>query len=159
MERSDRTTRMPEHEGNMAVMRDPTDPIRKKAATYAGVASGTSCNQSSFKAGKGAFLFIGPGAGGRGFKAMFRLEFSLPHARELAASAPDRFQVGSSGWVTARFTADEPLPRSVWQPWLDESYSMTQKQTVKKRLAKGNTGRRQAVQDGAKKSAARTKTR
>lgn len=143
----------------MAVARDPTDPIRRKAVTYAGVAKGTSCNQSSFKAGKGSFLFIGPGRGGHGFKAMFRLERSLPHARELEASAPDRFQVGSNGWVTARFTAEEPLARSVWEPWLDESWGGTQKQTAKKGLAKKKTGKKQAARkDGARKSAVRTKT-
>ena len=104
---------------------DPTDPIRKKAAAFPGVAKGTSCNQSSFKAGKGTFLFIGPGAKGQGFKAMFKLERSMPQAKELATRSPDRFEVGSTGWVTTRFTAEEPLPKSIWQKWLKESYELT----------------------------------
>ena len=47
--------------------------------------------------------------------------------REKAAAYPEptRFEVGRTGWVTARFTAVDPLPRSVWEPWLDESYSIT----------------------------------
>ena len=108
----------------MAGAQDPTDAIRRKAVTFADVAKGTSCNQSSFKAGKGSFLFIGPGAKGVGFKAMFKLDRSMAHARSLAEEDSDRFQVGSTGWVTARFTRDEPLPKSIWEEWLKESYEL-----------------------------------
>lgn len=103
---------------------DPTDAIRARAAAFPAVASGTSCNQSSFKVGKRAFLYIGPGAKGRGFKAMFKLDDSMPEAKELAATRPDRFEVGSTGWVTTRFTAEEPLPEAVWENWLEESYEL-----------------------------------
>jgi hypothetical protein len=108
----------------MSVDSDPTDAIRNKAAGFPDVAPGTSCNQSSFKVGKRAFLYIGPGAKGRGFKAMFKLDQSMPQAKDLAATHPDRFEVGSTGWVTTRFTAEEPLPEAVWKTWLDESYEM-----------------------------------
>ena len=103
---------------------DPTDPIRNKAAAFPAVAPGTSCNQSSFKVGKRAFLYIGPGAKGIGFKAMFKLDQSMSKAIELAATQPDRFEVGSTGWVTTRFTAEEPLPEAMWTTWLDESYEL-----------------------------------
>jgi hypothetical protein len=109
----------------MASSSDPTDPIRKKAVAFSGVAKGTSCNQSSFKAGRGAFLYIGPGAKGQGFKAMFKLERSMPQATKLATKHPQRFEVGSTGWVTTRFTAEEPLPKSIWEAWLEESYELT----------------------------------
>ena len=108
----------------MSASSDPTDAIRAEAAAFPDVAPGTSCNQSAFKVGKRAFLYIGPGAKGRGFKAMFKLDRSMPHAEELAAKHPDRFEVGSTGWVTTRFTAEEPLPRAVWETWLEESYEM-----------------------------------
>ena len=104
---------------------DPTDAIRRKAVTFPLVGKGTSCNQSSFKAGKGAFLFIGPGLKGVGFKAMFKLKASLPQAQKLAARHPDRFEVGTTGWVTARFTAEAPLPKEIWEKWLAESYEVT----------------------------------
>jgi hypothetical protein len=109
----------------MAKLSDPTDPIRKKAVTYPGVAKGTSCTQSSFKAGSGTFLFIGPGPKGQGFKAMFKLKKSMSQAEKLAAKDPGRFEVGSTGWVTTRFTAEKPLPKSVWEKWLTESYEVT----------------------------------
>lgn len=108
----------------MARAADPTLPIRKKAAALTGAVEGTSCNQSSFKVGKSAFLYLGPGARGKGFKAMFRLERSMPRARKLAAAEPERYEVGSTGWVTTRFTADEPLPKSIWEAWLAESHAL-----------------------------------
>ncbi len=109
----------------MASIVDPTDAIRRKAVTFPGIAKGTSCTQSAFKAGKGTFLFIGPGPKGQGFKAMFKLQASMPQALKLAAKDPKRFEVGSTGWVTARFTAAEPLPKQIWEKWLAESYDVT----------------------------------
>lgn len=108
----------------MTTVPDPTDPIRERAAAFADVAPGTSCNQTSFKVGKRAFLYIGPGRKGVGFKAMFKLSESMSDAEALAASTPERFEVGSTGWVTTRFTAEEPLPEGLWVRWLDESYAV-----------------------------------
>jgi hypothetical protein len=108
----------------MSIDSDPTEAIRVQAAAFPVVAPGTSCNQSAFKVGKRAFLYIGPGAKGRGFKAMFKLDQSMRQARELAKTRPDRFEIGSTGWVTTRFTAEEPLPENVWEKWLEESYGL-----------------------------------
>lgn len=108
----------------MASDADPTAAIRDRAAAFPSVAKGTSCNQSSFKVEKRAFLYIGPGAKGVGFKAMFKLDASIPQANELAEELPHRFEVGSTGWVTTRFTAEEPLPEDLWTAWLDESYAL-----------------------------------
>lgn len=109
----------------MTHTQDPTDAIRLQAVAFPGVARGTSCSQSSFKAGKGTFLFIGPGPKGQGFKAMFKLKESMPQALKLAAEDPKRFEVGSTGWVTTRFTAEKPLPKRIWGKWLSESYDVT----------------------------------
>jgi hypothetical protein len=109
----------------MATLPDPTDAIRRQAVTFPAVAKGTSCTQSAFKAGNGTFLFIGPGPKGQGFKAMFRLKASMPQARKLAATDPKRFEIGSTGWVTARFTSEDPLPKRIWGKWLAESYEVT----------------------------------
>jgi hypothetical protein len=129
----------------MTYSQDPTDPIRRKAVTFPAVAKGTSCTQSSFKAGRGTFLFIGPGAKGQGFKAMFRLQRSLPQARKLAAKEPDRFEVGSTDWVTTRFTTERPLAKSIWEKWLEESYNLIcdspageKKRAAKTKVAKKN---------------------
>ena len=99
------------------------------AAEFAEVLAGTSCNQSSFKTKRGAFLFIGPGAKGQGYKAMFKLDRSRAKAAALAAEQPERFELGSGAWVVARFTADEPLPKSIWKAWLEESYALATKRS------------------------------
>ena len=109
----------------MASKKDATEAIRKQAASYPDVATGTSCNQNSFKVGKSSFLFIGPGAKGIGHKAMFKLDQSIDQARQLASQQPDRFEVGKTGWVTARFSDEKPLPKKVWHPWLQESYNLS----------------------------------
>ena len=106
-------------------MSDPTEPIRLKASQYPNVDEGTSCTQNSFKTGGTAFLFIGE-QGGR-YKAMFKLKDSRNDAMELAGKDPDNYQVGSDVWVTARFSAQKPLPKKLWQKWLDESYALSQK--------------------------------
>ncbi|MEQ8330366.1 MAG: hypothetical protein RH859_07905 [Longimicrobiales bacterium] len=49
----------------------------------------------------------------------------MDQAKALAGERPDRFEVGKTGWVTVRFTAEAPLPESLWRPWLDESYAVT----------------------------------
>ena len=56
---------------------------------------------------------------------MFRLNASIPQALTLAAKDPKRFEVGSTGWVTARFTVEERLPKRIWGKWLAESYDLT----------------------------------
>ncbi len=108
----------------MATQKDATERIRQLAASFPDVVTGTSCNQSSFKIGKSSFLFIGPGAKGQGFKVMFKLDASMSQARELAAKEPGRFEVGSTGWVTARFSDAHPLPKKIWEKWLRESYDI-----------------------------------
>ena len=104
---------------------DPTEVIREMAADFPDVDKGTSCNQSSFKAKGRSFLFIGPGAKEMGYKAMFKLKDSMADAQALASEKPHRFEVGTTGWVTARFSAEDPLPRSIWEVWLNESYLLS----------------------------------
>jgi len=106
-------------------MKDPTEVIRLKASQYPNVDEGTSCTQSSFKTGGKSFLFIGE-QGGR-YKAMFKLKESNAEAAKIAKKQPKDFQVGSGIWVTARFSADKPLPKRLWKKWLDESYSLSRK--------------------------------
>ena len=100
--------------------KDLTEPIRQKASSFPGVVEGSSCTQTAFKVGKKAFLYIGM-QGGR-YKAMFKLKSSIPEATDLAEAEPDCYEVGKFGWVTARFSADKPMPATLWEKWLDESY-------------------------------------
>lgn len=108
----------------MAGAKDPTAAICEAARALPDVVEGASCNQTSFKAKKGAFLYIGPGPKGVGYKAMFKLDASRTKAGELAAEQPERFELGSGAWVVAWFTAAKPLAKTIWKKWLAESYGL-----------------------------------
>lgn len=60
----------------------------------------------------------------------------MSQARKLASKEPDRYEVGSTGWVTARFTAEEPIPNAIWEKWLRESYDICCGSGNTKKLAK-----------------------
>ncbi len=120
----------------MTTPTDPTEAMRKKAAALAGASEGQSCNQSSFKVAQASFFFVGPGAKGQGFKAMFKLKDSIVQAQQLAARDPDRVQTGSTAWGTARFTAEEPMAKALWEKWLKESYAISRTSGAKKKPAK-----------------------
>ena len=124
----------------MAAKKDPIEAIRLKASRYPGVDEGTACTQSSFKTGNKAFLFVGM-QGGR-YKAMFKLDDSTPEAAKLAKKEPDRYAVGKVGWVTARFTAEDPIPAPVWRRWLDESYRLMAAAGGKKTAARKKTAKK-----------------
>ncbi len=102
---------------------DPTHAMRLKAGHYNGVTEGTACTQSAFRRGKKSFFFIGE-QGGR-YKAMFKLRASKPQAEALAKAHPDDYQAGKGSWITARFSIDKPMPREIWEHWLQESYDLS----------------------------------
>lgn len=111
--------------------------MRERACGNPDVDAGTTCTQRSFKVRKKAFFFVGE-QGGR-FKAMFKLDASRQQAFERAAETPGDIQIGSGVWVTARFSAEKPLPKRLWARWLDESYAMT---AAKKKTAAKKSLRR-----------------
>lgn len=78
----------------------------------------------SFKLGKKAYFYAGP-QGDRS-KAVFELNASIPEAKRLAKDDADRFEVGMTVWVTARFTAEKPIPKRLWEKWLAESYRIAE---------------------------------
>ncbi|MEM6652239.1 MAG: hypothetical protein AAGA72_07015 [Pseudomonadota bacterium] len=104
-------------------MTHATEQIRLRASHYPNVYEGTSCTRSSFKTSGKAFLFIGK-QGGR-HKAMFKLKASRQEATQMALEKPKDFQVGSGACVTVRFSEEAPMPTSLWQRWLDESYAIS----------------------------------
>ena len=141
-------------------MKDPTDPIREQATRYPDVDEGTACTQSSFKANKKSFLFVGM-QGGR-YKLMFKLKQSVSEFTKLAKKEPDNFGIGSAGWASARFTAEKPLAKELWSKWLDESYALAMggkpasKKASKKKAAKKTATKKKVTKKTAKKAAKRS---
>lgn len=107
----------------MPASKDPTKALTEAAAALPDAVEGTSCSQTSYKVGKTAFLYVGPGPKGVGYKAMFKLGASLKEAKDLAKSEPERFALGVGNWVTTRFSAETPLPKKIWRRWLEESHA------------------------------------
>ena len=107
----------------MSASNDPTKALMDAAAAFPDVVVGQSCNQSSYKVGKKAFLYVGPGPKGIGYKAMFKLGSSLQAAEDMSKRDPDAIDIGVGNWVTARFTSEKPLAKTIWSRWLKESYA------------------------------------
>ena len=116
----------------MSASKDPTVALKKAAAAFPDVIDGTSCNQTSFKVGKKAFLYVGPGAKGIGYKAMFKLTASIAEAEELAERARLlgrwKQRLGDST-LLLRKTAS----KKIWGRWLKESYAEATASGGKKR--------------------------
>ena len=110
----------------MAKEKDPTKALKEAAAALPEVVEGMSCNQTSFKVGKKAILYVGPGAKGVGYKAMFSLGELKEEAEKLAEKEPERFGVGTGNWVTCWFSVEKPLPKKIWGRWLKDAYGATQ---------------------------------
>ena len=111
----------------MPEAKDPTRDLRKAAGALPDVVEAMSCNQASYKTGKKAFLYVGPGTKGVGYKAMFKLEASLEEAESLSKREPERYEPGVGDWVTTRFSAEHPLPKTLWSRWLKESHAAAMK--------------------------------
>jgi hypothetical protein len=82
----------------------------------------------------------------------------MSEAVKLAKKEPDRFEVGSTAWVTARFTAEKPMPKKVWEKWLDESYKLslaagTKKRATTKKPAKSKVSKKSAIRKKSAKQA------
>jgi hypothetical protein len=80
--------------------------------------AGTALEKRTVKARSKAFLFLGTA------DAMVKLGDSLAEAARLAATEPDRYKVGTHGWVTVTFGGEESPPLDLLERWIDESYRL-----------------------------------
>jgi predicted DNA-binding protein (MmcQ/YjbR family) len=74
----------------------------------------------AIKVKKKAFLFMG------GDKRALSLSLKLPLSGRVALihgfASPTGYGLGKSGWVTARFQANDDVPLALLKQWIDESY-------------------------------------
>jgi hypothetical protein len=93
--------------------------------TSEGIAcAGTPIEKRTIKVRKKAFLFLGKE------DAMVKLKDSIPDARRLQKTEPDRCKVGISGWVTVVVRDDAVTPIAVLRKWAGESYRLLAPKTL-----------------------------
>jgi predicted DNA-binding protein (MmcQ/YjbR family) len=67
-------------------------------------------------------IFVTFGNDERAFSMSVKLPGSAAIALTLPFAEPTGYGLGKSGWVTARFTANERPPLDLLRAWIDESY-------------------------------------
>ena len=92
-----------------------------KALAYPGAYEEKPWGEPVIKVAKKIFLFAGAIEGG------LSLSCKLPHSSEAALSLfswaePTAYNLGKSGWVSARFERKDDVPVGLLLEWLDESY-------------------------------------
>jgi predicted DNA-binding protein (MmcQ/YjbR family) len=107
------------------------------------------------KVAKKIFLFLGVASDG------LHLSVKLPQSASLALSlpfaSPTGYNLGRSGWVTARFGARENPPLPVLRQWIDESYRAVAPKRLVASLPAG--GLRQPPLSKTRRSKLRAKAR
>jgi predicted DNA-binding protein (MmcQ/YjbR family) len=105
--------------------------LRGFALSYPSAYEDFPWGERVIKVAKKIFLFLGVASDG------LHISVKLPQSAGLALSlpfaSPTGYNLGRSGWVTARFGAREKPPLGVLRQWIDESY----RAVAPKRLAAG----------------------
>lgn len=103
--------------------------LREVALALPEVSEGTSCVNRAFKVRKKNFLFLGEKEG------TIRIMVKLVDSYDDAAGRDDpRVSAGSAGWVTLRFSPDDPLDDELLAAWTCESFRALAPKTVLKAM-------------------------
>lgn len=96
------------------------EKLRKLALGFPEATEGTSCTKAAYKVRKKNFLFVGEKDGV--CTVMFKLKDSLEEAETMQKAEPEVYEVGSAGWVTARFK--KAPKKGLLERWTEESYRL-----------------------------------
>ncbi len=112
--------------------------LRRFALSYPSAYEDFPWGESVFKVAKKIFLFLGVASDG------LHLSVKLPQSAGLALSlpfaAPTGYNLGKSGWVTARFGSRDNPPLPVLRQWIDESYRAVAPKRLVATLPAGGLG-------------------
>ena len=108
------------------------ETLKAVASAYPETDEGTSCNRIAIKVRKKNFVFLGDKDDK--LVLMVKLGPSLGEAEALAQDEPERYDVGSAGWVTVRYELDRELPKGLFERWIDESFRLLAPKSVVKQL-------------------------
>jgi predicted DNA-binding protein (MmcQ/YjbR family) len=112
--------------------------LRGFALSYPSAYEDFPWGERVIKVAKKIFLFLGVASDG------LHLSVKLPQSASLALSlpfaSPTGYNLGRSGWVTARFGARENPPLPVLRQWIDESYRAVAPKRLVASLPAGGLG-------------------
>ncbi len=104
----------------MPALKTVENKLRKLALGYPETKEDFPWGESAFKVRNKTFLFLSTHDGG------LTLSMKLPQSREFALeypfTEPTGYNLGKSGWVSARFGAGDDVPMDVLAAWMDESF-------------------------------------
>jgi predicted DNA-binding protein (MmcQ/YjbR family) len=94
--------------------------LRALALSYPDTREDFPWGDRCYKVGKKIFLFLSDDDGGLG------LSCKLPQTNQAALmlpfAEPTGYNLGKSGWISARFAAGEEVPLPMLREWIEESY-------------------------------------
>jgi predicted DNA-binding protein (MmcQ/YjbR family) len=112
--------------------------LRAFALSYPGAYEDFPWGERVIKVGKKVFVFLATTSDG------LHMSVKLPRSALLALSlpfaSPTGYNLGRSGWVTARFSPREHAPLAVLQQWIDESYRAVAPKRFVTRLSEAKAG-------------------
>ena len=94
--------------------------LRKRALAFPEAAEDFPWGESAFKVRGKVFLFLHHD--GDGLSLSMKLPASSGAARVLPFARPTGYGLGKSGWITARFGAEDAPPLGLLLEWMEESY-------------------------------------
>ena len=100
----------------------PAEKLRVHALKFPEAEEGTSCNKSSFKARKKAYLYLG--VTDDSYNLMVKIGPSQGEAKKLQKKYPGCFSLGSGGWIKVEFPSAKSPPAGVLERWIEESYRL-----------------------------------
>jgi predicted DNA-binding protein (MmcQ/YjbR family) len=116
------------------------EALRKAALAYPETTEDHPWDHIAIKVKGKVFLFLGNDAEGLGMS--MKLPDSHKHAVALPFAFPTPYNLGKSGWVSAKFSPGDEVPLEMLLEWLDESYRAIAPKRVLARLesAEGEPG-------------------
>lgn len=97
--------------------------LRQFALGFPGATEDSPWGERVAKVNGKVFVFLGadPVAGG-GMGLSVKLPASREEALDLPFAKPTGYGLGKSGWVSARFSAEDRPPVEILKAWIEESY-------------------------------------
>jgi len=119
-----------------AYFADAEATLRRHALSYPETNEEFPWGHRAFKVKGKAFLFLSFYEGKLGLSV--KLPLSGRVALTFPFASPTGYGLGKSGWVSARFAAEDDVPLHMLEEWIDESFRAVAPRKVVARLEESN---------------------